>query len=153
MLDCLSSCLNVEFILKIAFVLFLRFYQLEVGNICVVFSFKSSCSFFSRSIFNVLILMSLFLCYADYFVTKCGVLIMSLFVFFTTTMSVSFTLRETQSRMLRFTGLCLLLCFMSYIIGLFFFLTHLHFLSYCSAATAPCSPPATHISVDLCACY
>ncbi|URE25627.1 tumor-associated protein [Musa troglodytarum] len=39
----------------------------------------------------------------DYFVTKCGVLIMSLFVFFTTTMSVSFTLRETQSRMLRFT--------------------------------------------------
>ncbi|KAM0948656.1 putative membralin [Dioscorea sansibarensis] len=38
-----------------------------------------------------------------YFVTKCGVLIMSLFVFFTTTMSVSFTLRETQSRMLRFT--------------------------------------------------
>lgn len=31
---------------------------------------------------------------------------MSLFVFFTTTMSVSFTLRETQSRMLRFTGLC-----------------------------------------------
>lgn len=42
---------------------------------------------------------------ADYFVTKCGVLIMSLFVFFTTTMSVSFTLRETQSRMLKFTGL------------------------------------------------
>ncbi|KAM0878088.1 hypothetical protein ACQ4PT_032498 [Festuca glaucescens] len=39
----------------------------------------------------------------DYFVTKCGVLLMSLFVFFTTTMSVSFTLRETQSRMLRFT--------------------------------------------------
>ena len=31
---------------------------------------------------------------------------MSLFVFFTTTMSVSFTLRETQSRMLRFTGWC-----------------------------------------------
>jgi hypothetical protein len=29
---------------------------------------------------------------------------MSLFVFFTTTMSVSFTLRETQSRMLKFTG-------------------------------------------------
>ncbi|KAH7679164.1 Membralin protein [Dioscorea alata] len=41
--------------------------------------------------------------FGDYFVTKCGVLIMSLFVFFTTTMSVSFTLRETQSRMLRFT--------------------------------------------------
>ncbi|KAG9439459.1 hypothetical protein H6P81_019624 [Aristolochia fimbriata] len=38
-----------------------------------------------------------------YLVTKCGVLIMSLFVFFTTTMSVSFTLRETQSRMLKFT--------------------------------------------------
>lgn len=30
---------------------------------------------------------------------------MSLFVFFTTTMSVSFTLRETQTRMLKFTGL------------------------------------------------
>lgn len=42
---------------------------------------------------------------ADYFVTKCSVLIMSLFVFFTTTMSVSFTLRETQSRMLKFTGI------------------------------------------------
>ncbi|CAL9043315.1 unnamed protein product [Musa banksii] len=41
--------------------------------------------------------------FGNYFVTKCGVLIMSLFVFFTTTMSVSFTLRETQSRMLRFT--------------------------------------------------
>ncbi|XP_020092325.1 uncharacterized protein LOC109712925 isoform X4 [Ananas comosus] len=41
--------------------------------------------------------------FGDYFVTKCGVLIMSLFVFFTTTMSVSFTLRETQSRMLKFT--------------------------------------------------
>uniref|UniRef100_A0A453H0Z2 Membralin n=1 Tax=Aegilops tauschii subsp. strangulata TaxID=200361 RepID=A0A453H0Z2_AEGTS len=47
--------------------------------------------------------------FGDYFVTKCGVLLMSLFVFFTTTMSVSFTLRETQSRMLRFTGLCFLL--------------------------------------------
>lgn len=42
---------------------------------------------------------------ADYLVTKCGVLMMSLFVFFTTTMSVSFTLRETQTRMLKFTGL------------------------------------------------
>ncbi|XP_058106890.1 membralin-like protein At1g60995 isoform X2 [Magnolia sinica] len=41
--------------------------------------------------------------FEDYLVTKCGVLIMSLFVFFTTTMSVSFTLRETQSRMLKFT--------------------------------------------------
>ncbi|KAH9685623.1 Membralin-like protein [Citrus sinensis] len=40
-------------------------------------------------------------CY--YLVTKCGVLMMSLFVFFTTTMSVSFTLRETQARMLKFT--------------------------------------------------
>lgn len=40
----------------------------------------------------------------DYLVTKCGVLMMSLFVFFTTTMSVSFTLRETQTRMLKFTG-------------------------------------------------
>ncbi|KAK8954374.1 hypothetical protein KSP39_PZI002941 [Platanthera zijinensis] len=39
----------------------------------------------------------------DYFVMKSVVLIMSLFVFFTTTMSVSFTLRETQSRMLKFT--------------------------------------------------
>ncbi|GAB2287192.1 hypothetical protein Dimus_021575 [Dionaea muscipula] len=39
----------------------------------------------------------------DYFVTKCGVLMMSFFVFFTTTMSVSFTLRETQTRMLKFT--------------------------------------------------
>jgi hypothetical protein len=36
-------------------------------------------------------------------VFKCGVLITSLFVFFTTTMSVSFTLRETQARMLKFT--------------------------------------------------
>lgn len=45
---------------------------------------------------------------ADYLVTKCGVLMMSLFVFFTTTMSVSFTLRETQTRMLKFTGF---LCF------------------------------------------
>nr|DAD43721.1 TPA_asm: hypothetical protein HUJ06_001951 [Nelumbo nucifera] len=41
--------------------------------------------------------------FGDYFVTKCGVLMMSLFVFFTTTMSVSFTLRETQTRMLKFT--------------------------------------------------
>ncbi|KAL8159144.1 hypothetical protein V2J09_000681 [Rumex salicifolius] len=39
----------------------------------------------------------------DYLVMKCGVLMMSLFVFFTTTMSVSFTLRETQTRMLKFT--------------------------------------------------
>ncbi|KAG5384618.1 hypothetical protein IGI04_036088 [Brassica rapa subsp. trilocularis] len=39
----------------------------------------------------------------DYLVTKCGVLMMSLFVFFTTTMSVSFTLRETHTRMLKFT--------------------------------------------------
>ncbi|CAN6455495.1 unnamed protein product [Victoria cruziana] len=41
--------------------------------------------------------------FEDYLVAKFGVLIMSLFVFFTTTMSVSFTLRETQSRMLKFT--------------------------------------------------
>ncbi|KAH9751480.1 Membralin-like protein [Citrus sinensis] len=41
--------------------------------------------------------------FGDYLVTKCGVLMMSLFVFFTTTMSVSFTLRETQARMLKFT--------------------------------------------------
>ncbi|XP_042454964.1 membralin-like protein At1g60995 isoform X2 [Zingiber officinale] len=41
--------------------------------------------------------------FGEYLVTKSGVLLMSLFVFFTTTMSVSFTLRETQSRMLRFT--------------------------------------------------
>ncbi|RWW22924.1 hypothetical protein GW17_00012849, partial [Ensete ventricosum] len=41
--------------------------------------------------------------FGDFFVTKSGVLIMSLFVFFTTTMSVSFILRETQSRMLKFT--------------------------------------------------
>ncbi|XVF01138.1 hypothetical protein REPUB_Repub04eG0062700 [Reevesia pubescens] len=41
--------------------------------------------------------------FGDYLVTKCGVLMMSLFVFFTTTMSVSFTLRETQTRMLKFT--------------------------------------------------
>ncbi|EPS72367.1 hypothetical protein M569_02391, partial [Genlisea aurea] len=41
--------------------------------------------------------------FGDYLVTKSGVLMMSLFVFFTTTMSVSFTLRETQTRMLRFT--------------------------------------------------
>lgn len=39
----------------------------------------------------------------EYIVFKCGVLITSLFVFFTTTMSVSFTLRETQARMLNFT--------------------------------------------------
>eukprot|EP00250_Pteridium_aquilinum_P018408 c24075_g1_i1 orf=187-2280(-) len=41
--------------------------------------------------------------FQGYVISKCGVLIMSLFVFFTTTMSVSFTLRETQSRMLKFT--------------------------------------------------
>ncbi|KNA13265.1 hypothetical protein SOVF_118390 [Spinacia oleracea] len=41
--------------------------------------------------------------FGDYLVAKCGVLMMSLFVFFTTTMSVSFTLRETQTRMLKFT--------------------------------------------------
>ncbi|KAL6583497.1 hypothetical protein OROMI_005575 [Orobanche minor] len=41
--------------------------------------------------------------FGDYLVTKSGVLMMSLFVFFTTTMSVSFTLRETQTRMLKFT--------------------------------------------------
>ncbi|XP_023552859.1 uncharacterized protein LOC111810384 [Cucurbita pepo subsp. pepo] len=41
--------------------------------------------------------------FGDYFVTKYGVLMMALFVFFTTTMSVSFTLRETQTRMLKFT--------------------------------------------------
>ncbi|KAL8088316.1 hypothetical protein AgCh_038192 [Apium graveolens] len=41
--------------------------------------------------------------FGDYLATKCGVLIMSMFVFFTTTMSVSFTLRETQTRMLKFT--------------------------------------------------
>ncbi|XP_071704123.1 membralin-like protein At1g60995 [Rutidosis leptorrhynchoides] len=41
--------------------------------------------------------------FGDYFATKFGVLMMSLFVFFTTTMSVSFTLRETQTRMLKFT--------------------------------------------------
>ncbi|AES63270.1 putative membralin [Medicago truncatula] len=41
--------------------------------------------------------------FGDYLVMKCGVLMMSLFVFFTTTMSVSFTLRETQTRMLKFT--------------------------------------------------
>ncbi|XP_022763279.1 membralin-like [Durio zibethinus] len=41
--------------------------------------------------------------FGDYLVTKCGVLMMALFVFFTTTMSVSFTLRETQTRMLKFT--------------------------------------------------
>ncbi|CAM8904185.1 unnamed protein product [Rhodiola kirilowii] len=41
--------------------------------------------------------------FGDYLVIKCGVLMMSLFVFFTTTMSVSFTLRETQTRMLKFT--------------------------------------------------
>ncbi|WMV24732.1 hypothetical protein MTR67_018117, partial [Solanum verrucosum] len=43
--------------------------------------------------------------FGDYLVTKCGVLMMSLFVFFTTTMSVSFTLRETQTRMLKFTDI------------------------------------------------
>lgn len=41
--------------------------------------------------------------FQGYVISKCGVLIMSLFVFFTTTMSVSFTLRETQARMLKFT--------------------------------------------------
>lgn len=45
----------------------------------------------------------------DYLVMKCGVLMMSLFVFFTTTMSVSFTLRETQTRMLKFTGMLYLI--------------------------------------------
>ncbi|XP_038883775.1 membralin-like protein At1g60995 isoform X2 [Benincasa hispida] len=60
--------------------------------------------------------------FGDYFVTKCGVLMMSLFVFFTTTMSVSFTLRETQTRMLKFT------------------------------ASTPCSTSTPNVSVDLCAC-
>ncbi|CAM6032700.1 unnamed protein product [Sphagnum compactum] len=45
----------------------------------------------------------LLLMVGEYVVFKCGVLITSLFVFFTTTMSVSFTLRETQARMLNFT--------------------------------------------------
>eukprot|EP00850_Spirogloea_muscicola_P010271 SM000060S19603 [mRNA] locus=s60:29067:34348:- [translate_table: standard] len=39
----------------------------------------------------------------DIYKFKCGVLITSLIIFFTTTMSVSFTLRETQARMLKFT--------------------------------------------------
>lgn len=60
--------------------------------------------FFSVVLF-VLYLWLHFWMVADYLVTKCGVLMMSLFVFFTTTMSVSFTLRETQTRMLKFTGL------------------------------------------------
>ncbi|KAI8556823.1 hypothetical protein RHMOL_Rhmol05G0285500 [Rhododendron molle] len=57
--------------------------------------------------------------FGDYLVTKCGVLMMSLFVFFTTTMSVSFTLRETQTRMLKFT-----VCawFLQIMIGILFFL-------------------------------
>jgi hypothetical protein len=58
---------------------------------------------FSWSFMPIEFLCIIPLLFADYFVTKCGVLLMSLFVFFTTTMSVSFTLRETQSRMLRFT--------------------------------------------------
>ena len=53
---------------------------------------------------NIALFHFAFYCFADYLVTKCGVLMMSLFVFFTTTMSVSFTLRETQTRMLKFTG-------------------------------------------------
>lgn len=39
----------------------------------------------------------------EYLMFKLGVLTTSLFVLFTSTMSVSYTLRETQSRMLRFT--------------------------------------------------
>ena len=48
--------------------------------------------------------------YADKFVTKCGVLMMSFFVFLTTTMCVSFILREAQTRMLKFTGKHCLFC-------------------------------------------
>eukprot|EP00899_Mesostigma_viride_P006322 jgi/Mesvir1/15691/Mv03282-RA.1 len=40
---------------------------------------------------------------ADVLVLKLGVLVTSLFLFFATTMSVSFTLRETQARMFKFT--------------------------------------------------
>lgn len=39
----------------------------------------------------------------EHIIFKFGVLVTSIFVYFTTTMSVSFTLRETQARMLRFT--------------------------------------------------
>ncbi|XP_073003793.1 membralin-like protein At1g60995 [Typha latifolia] len=42
--------------------------------------------------------------FGDYFVRKSGVLIMSLFIFFTTTMPVSFILRETESRTLKLTA-------------------------------------------------
>lgn len=78
---------------------------------------------------------------------------MSLFVFFTTTMSVSFTLRETQTRMLKFTGLSFFnskqlmvsshLC-LSTIISVSISIR-------CSAASTPCSASVTNVSVDLCA--
>lgn len=61
-----------------------------------------------------IVINCIFLTFADYLATKCGVLIMSMFVFFTTTMSVSFTLRETQTRMLKFTGLFLNIYFVQW---------------------------------------
>lgn len=110
---------------------------------------------------------------ADYLVTKCGVLMMSLFVFFTTTMSVSFTLRETQTRMLKFTGFLLpstpspsslssflpicSLCdqYAMQFLVLFFLVIYFDNPSaptLCSTASTSCSSQASNISTDICAC-
>ena len=63
-----------------------------------------TCKTGELSLLTCILRMIFIIAHADYLVTKCGVLMMSFFVFFTTTMSVSFTLRETQTRMLKFTG-------------------------------------------------
>ncbi|KAK9151129.1 hypothetical protein Syun_009438 [Stephania yunnanensis] len=98
--------------------------------------------------------------FGDYLVTKCGVLIMSLFVFFTTTMSVSFTLRETQTRMLKFTGFSYLAfaaaaVFMQHLI-LYFWnrfegmeLSQRRVLHHNTVGIAPCRHGVPHLCMPL----
>ena len=126
---CLSLCLLSCSIVTLAasIVMQLRFrYQVYVEKGNFFFDWQGSCKLNSKPCLkykqfsilhnisqfvivsfgckNIALFHFAFYCFADYLVTKCGVLMMSLFVFFTTTMSVSFTLRETQTRMLKFTG-------------------------------------------------
>lgn len=88
--------------------------RIHSANVCTIYAIIATFFFFwwrGRGLWGLVVVgyviqfhwhtVSIF---ADYLATKCGVLMMSLFVFFTTTMSVSFTLRETQTRMLKFTG-------------------------------------------------
>ena len=89
--------LSIRFYVNVSDTDYVRLYGVEITSIC---NFSSH--------YQIILLKAIYdlaLYPADYFATKCGVLMMSLFVFFTTTMSVSFTLRETQTRMLKFTGL------------------------------------------------